>query len=170
MIWTQPCPSPGRFISTFAVSHVRIWRMAMLKQHCAGAAFFTYLVVIMLNNGATKGQVARRWLELNPAPVQKTVFQLLQWSLLEFGKWCRATSWQSCIFYLYWWWKCWIKVVPKGEFLEDELNSTLHQSRKVYINFCNGACWNLTNDERQSQERFIWRFNCRSDEWTSASC
>jgi len=95
----------------------------------------------MLNKGATKGQIAWRWLELNPAPVQESVFQLLQWSLLEFCRWCRATLWQCSIFYLFWWCKCWIKVVPKGKLLKDDLNSTLHQSRKVYFNFCNVACW-----------------------------
>jgi len=33
--------------------------------------------------------------------------------------------------------------------LEDDLKSTLHQSRKVYFNYCNGACWNLANDAEQ---------------------
>jgi len=33
--------------------------------------------------------------------------------------------------------------------LEDDLNSTLYQSRKIYFNFCNGAYWNLANDAEQ---------------------
>ena len=34
----------------------------------------------------------------------------------------------------------------KGQLLEENLNPPLSQSRKVYFNFCNGACWNWAND------------------------
>ena len=47
--------------------------------------------------------------------------------------------------------------------LEDDLKSTLHQSRKVYFNYCNGACWNLANDAEQQCDRAAY-FTCFCDE------
>ena len=147
---------------------VGIWqvmhRNSLVELHC-----LSFFVVKMLNHGATKEQVAWRWLELNPAPVQKGWFQLLQWSLLEFSRLCIATVWQSCISYLFWWWKFSIMVVPKDKLFENDLNSTLHQSRKAYFNLCNVAWWRkvlpkgrLPEDDLKStlhQSRNVY-FNC----------
>ena len=46
-----------------------------------------------------------------------------------------------------------------GKLLEGDFNTTLHQSRTVYFNSCNGACWNSTYDAEQQFGRAAY-FSC----------
>jgi len=142
----------------------------LLEQHCAGEAFLSFLVVKMLNKGASKGKVAWRWLTqpcITSPKCNGACWNSANDAEQQFGKAAYFTS------------NFLIKVVPKGKLLEDELNSTLHQSRKVcqllhcsllnkgatkgrlseddlkstlhqsrnvHFNFCNGSHGNLAND------------------------
>jgi len=141
MTWTQPCTSSGKCVSIFAMEPVG---KMMQSNSLAELHILPVLVVKILNKGGTKRQVAWRWLELNHAPVQKSVFQLLHnGSCSNFAndaeQCCVGAAFVTC----FWLWTVWIKVLPKGKLLEDDLKSTLYHFKKVYFNSCSGSCCNF---------------------------
>jgi len=138
MIWTQPCTSPAmlfQLLQSWSLLEFGQWCQATM---CWISISYLFGAVKILNEGDTIGWIAWRWFEVNPAS-QGGLFQLLWWSLLQFG------TFFSCFGQ----WKYWIKMLPKGKLSQDDMKSTQHQSKRVYFNFCNGSCRNFDNDAKQ---------------------
>ena len=96
-----------------------------------------------LNKGAAKGQVAWRWFEVNPVPLQEGLFQLMQWIMLQLWKMMQSNICAGAGFIPVLVVKILNKGPAKGQVAWWWFKLTLHQFRKAYFYFCNGSSCNF---------------------------